>query len=1143
MKKMSTPIPFILILITSILLMNCGSKQRTGQPKVLVFSKTEGFRHSSIETGVKAITKLGEEKGFEVTASEDAQLFTDENLKQYSTIIFLNTTGDIFNTRQEIALERYIQAGGGFVGIHAATDTEYQWPWYGQLVGAYFESHPKTQEAELIIHDDPNFPVLDSLPEPWRRTDEWYNFIQTPDHVNVLVSIDEDSYEGGKNGNHPMVWYHNFDGGRSFYMEFGHTEDSYAEPEFLQLLHAGIQYAIGDNLELNYAAVTSTYPPDENRFSKVILARALDEPTEIAILPNENILISERKGGIQYYDQSLKTLTKLVDIPVYSKTDTPNVNVETGLMGIQVDPNYASNHWIYIFYSPVGPSVDRLSRFQFKDGQWDMGSEQIILDVPTDRDICCHTGGSIAFDKDGNLYVSTGDNTTPFNQKDKVTGERYAINLHGFAPLDDRPGKEQWDGRRGPGNTNDLRGKILRIKVEEDGSYSIPNGNLFKPGQEKTKPEIYVMGNRNPYRISVDQKNGFLYWGEVGPDARADSLETRGPRGHDEINQARKAGNFGWPYFVGNNKPYWQYDYNTGTSEIKFDPTQPVNNSRNNTGLVELPPAQPAFIYYPYNQSKTFPMLGSGGRTAMAGPVYYTDFYPKETRLPDYYHGKLFIYEWIRNWIKVVTMDDEGDILRIEPFMDDTEFTSISDMEIGPSGKIYIIEYGSGWFSKNINSSLAVIEYNAGNRPPQAALAVDQSAGGIPLSLQLDATQSMDPDGDVLRYTWKLNGQELTTTSEAKYTLEITEAGQHSVSVVVEDENGIQTESPHHSVVAGNHRPVVDIQFKGNQQFYFENKPINYTVVVNDTEDGSIGQGINPSEITVEKDYLETLDEAATTVGHQENFDPELEVMGIISGLDCAACHKKSEKSVGPAYIDISKKYKNQKDAKTYLTEKVIQGGSGVWGEVAMAAHPDIDMNDLSKIIQWVLSLSEEKSTISLPIQGKIVPNKDFNTSENGVLILSASYKDKGKESVPSLKGSKTIYLRKAFTTATKASMMEGASPNEFEGMPLVLIEGKNAQLQYDKIDLSDIKKCKIHYAAVNENTNGWKIEIRENNATGNLLAEESIGKGTKARTPTSITTRLKNRPKSGLTDLWIGIVDQNNEAKGLAIMGLEWQP
>ena len=175
----------------------------------------------------------------------------------------------------------------------------------------------------------------------------------------------------------------------------------------------------------------------------------------------------------------------------------------------------------------------------------------------------------------------------------------------GYTPQDDRPGFEQYDARRSSANTNDLRGKILRLKRNPDDTFSIPEDNLFKPGNPKARPEIYVMGNRNPYRISVDKKNNYLYWGEVGPDAGTNS-ESRGPRGYDEINQAKVPGNFGWPLFVGNNYAYNRYDYDSGISGLKYDPAKPINESRVNTGLKDLPPAVPALIYYPYDKSDEF---------------------------------------------------------------------------------------------------------------------------------------------------------------------------------------------------------------------------------------------------------------------------------------------------------------------------------------------------------------------------------------------------------------------------------------------------------------------------------------------------------------------------------------------------------
>jgi glucose/arabinose dehydrogenase len=330
--------------------------------------------------------------------------------------------------------------------------------------------------------------------------------------------------------------------------------------------------------------------------------------------------------------------------------------------------------------------------------------------------MCCHTGGSIAFGKDRTLFLSTGDNTNPFDEK----GQKF-LN-RGYAPIDDRPGHEQFDARRSSGNTNDLRGKILRIRVKEDGTYEIPEGNLFAKGQEKTRPEIYVMGNRNPYRISVDKQNGFLYWGEVGPDASEDTT-LRGSRGYDELNQARKAGYFGWPLFVGNNFPYREYDFNTGKPGEQFVPEKPLNKSANNTGLQELPPVSPAFIYYPYTASKDFPQVGSGGRNAMAGPVYYTSMFPEATRLPEYYNDKLFIYDWMRGWIKAVTMRPNGDFDKMEPFMPSTKLFNPIDIEVGPDGKLYILEYGRGWFMKNSDAALSRIDYNGGKLEPKAPAA------------------------------------------------------------------------------------------------------------------------------------------------------------------------------------------------------------------------------------------------------------------------------------------------------------------------------------------------------------------------------------------------------------------------------------
>ena len=221
---------FLLITLAS-----CSNK-RSSKPTILVFSKTSGYHHESIPTGIKAIQSLGEKNGFNVDTTTDAKKFAEDSLKKYAALVFLSSTGELLSGNQEIALERYMQAGGGFVGIHAAADAEYDWSWYVKMIGASFKSHPAQQEATLVINDK-NHPSTKGLPDSWKRKDEWYNFKNVSGDIKVLISIDEKSYQGGENGDkHPMAWYQNFDGGRVFYTELGHTDESYSDPLYLNHL-------------------------------------------------------------------------------------------------------------------------------------------------------------------------------------------------------------------------------------------------------------------------------------------------------------------------------------------------------------------------------------------------------------------------------------------------------------------------------------------------------------------------------------------------------------------------------------------------------------------------------------------------------------------------------------------------------------------------------------------------------------------------------------------------------------------------------------------------------------------------------------------------------------------------------------------
>ncbi|MDR6941751.1 ThuA domain-containing protein [Mucilaginibacter pocheonensis] len=1069
------------------------NKKRAGKPRVLVFSKTMGFHHASIDAGIAAIRKLGSENGFDVDTTKDANMFNEENLKKYSTVIFLSTTGDVLDYRQEAAFERFIQAGGGFVGVHAAADTEYDWGWYGRLVGAWFYDHPGIHDKNPNVQPgtynviDGNNDATKHLPKVWKRTDEFYSFKKglAPD-VHVLITLDENSYKGGKRmGLHPATWYHDFDGGRAFYTAMGHTDESYKEDNYLKMLLAGIKYAIGENKELDYSKVKSQLPPDEDRFKKTQLVTGeFFEPTEMTVLPNLDILVLQRRGEIMLYKHDTQKVKQVGFFDVYYKTlHTPNVNAEEGMLGLAKDPDFAKNNWVYIYYSPADSSVNRLSRFTFVNDTLDKKTEKVILEVKAQREICCHTGGSIAFGPDRMLFFSAGDNSTPFDEK----GQKYLTS--GYAPMDDRPGHLQYDARRSAGNTNDLRGKILRIKVKDDGTYDIPEGNLFPKGTPKTRPEIFVMGDRNPYRISVDQKKGYLYWGEVGPDAHNDSLDTRGPMGYDEVNQARKAGNFGWPYFVADNKPYHLLNYATGAFGPAFDPKHVVNNSRNNTGLTDLPPANPAFIWYPYGPSADFPQVGTGGRNAMAGPVYYSDMFPEETRFPEYYDGKLLIYDWMRGWIKAVTMLPNGDFDKMEPFFNKLKVNSMIDMEAGPDGRLYMLEYGSGWFSKNADAGLARIDYIAGNRPPDIlSLKVDRTSGELPFTVKLNA-KAKDPEGDKISYTWNLGNGETKQTDVPQLDYTYTKPGDYKITLEAKDNQGATDKSMPLRIYAGNEQPQVTVKLTGgNKSFYLPGTPINYTVTVTD---GINTPKIDPKRLFVEVNYIDGF-KKAPDASQLEQAEPENSGKAIMLTMDCKSCHKEVGKSIGPSFTEVSARYKKDPNAMTKLTQKVIKGGSGVWGEVAMSAHPSIKKGDVDQIITWVLSLDDKNAQKkSLPASGSIIPNPGKQPAST--LVLSAKYTDDGGSNIKALTGHGIATLSSNNYLFSGAEKVNGFTAFKYNGINLLIIPQGEGWFGLDNIDLTGVRSVNMTSFWQAPPSTSLNFEARIDAPDGKLVGKGSM--------------------------------------------------
>ncbi|MFV2145033.1 ThuA domain-containing protein [Isoptericola sp. G70] len=788
---------------------------------LLVFSKTAGFRHGSIPAGIAAIQRLGDDNGFSVTATEDAEAFTAENLEQYEAVLFLSTTGDVLDADQQAAFEAYIQDGGGYAGVHAASDTEYDWPWYGELVGAYFNSHPQNQDATVKVEDHVHESTA-HLPARWDRYDEWYNFRTDPrDSVHVLASLDESSYSAGSGAmgaEHPIAWCQAYDGGRSWYTGGGHTDESYAEPEFLQHLLGGIQTAagvVGSDCAATQSASYEAVPLDDDT----------SNPMMLEVAPDGTVLYVERDGRVRVIDPETSTTTTAATL------DVTQAN-EDGLTGIVLDPDFASNGWVYLYWSPTDVGEDgphnRISRFTYADGSIDLSTEEKVLVVPTQRQTCCHAGGDMVFDDEGNLYLATGDNTNPFESA-------------GFSPLDERDGRQNYDAQRTSANSNDLRGKVLRITPQDDGSYTVPDGNMFESGTADTLPEIYAMGFRNPFRIGLDPVSGNVHVADYGPDAGSASA-TRGPAGAVEWNVVSEPGFYGWPYCTGSNNAYIDYDFATGQSGEAFDCAGGVvNDSPHNTGIEQLPGAIEAEIWYGYQTNPDFPEIGGGG-APMGGPVY--EFDPEldsDVKWPEYWDGKAFLGEWNQGTMFSLQLDGEDrddlvDINRVLPGIFDpgAGFDRPMDFEFGPDGAMYMVDWGSGFGGNNDSSGIFKVNYVQGDPAPIARASADVTSGPAPLTVQFSSEGTRHPNDEPISLQWTFgDGSDPSTEANPSHTY--TEEGSYTAQLTVTDDSG-QTGVANVTIVVGNEAPTVSITFPENGGFFEWGDQVAYEIAVDDPD-------------------------------------------------------------------------------------------------------------------------------------------------------------------------------------------------------------------------------------------------------------------------------------------------------------------
>ena len=818
------------------------------------------------------------------------------------------------------------------------------------------------------------------------------------------------------------------------------------------------------------ATILAADTPQDFRFKVETLAEGMPQPMELEIAPDGRIFFNEYAGKLKVYHPDTKQIVEAGEIKV-------TMEQENGFLGFALDPKFAENGWIYCLWSPKEFPGQRLTRFTMKGDTLDLASGKLLLEFEEQRKECCHHGASVEFGPDGCLYFSVGDNTHPH------------ADSNGYAPIDEREGRSPWDAQKSASNTNSLNGKVNRIRPKPDGTYEIPEGNLFPPGTPKTRPEIFAMGCRNPWRMSIDQKTGFVYWGEVGPDAGDDG--PRGSRGYDEINQAKKAGNFGWPYFVGNNFAYTDYDYTAKTLGKAFDPLHPINESPNNTGVRELPPATPAMIYWPYRQPREFTEMGEGGRTACAGPVYYAKAdVDKTDGFPQQLNRCLLFWDWERPALKWARLDADSNLVGIEPFTSAivlgnkpeqieklkpaivagaTLLKRPVDATFAKDGTLYLLDYGETW-GANKDSKLVKISYMRGNLPPVAVASAKNTAGREPLTVSLSSAGSKDHEGDALKYEWRLQPGGPVVSTEANPQVTIQEPGNYIAELRVLDSQGASSTASL-PLIVGNTAPEVKFASPLDGDFFTPGQPVKYTVAVTDVEDGA--SSAKPDEFGVR-----TLVSSAfvRADGKEAASDPGFAMM---KASDCFNCHAIEQKVVGPPLVEIAAKYRGQPGALDASAKRVREGSTKIWGEIPMLPHPQHTTDEVTIMLRWVFALEKGKGgpTLLRGLAGEVIAPKE---DKAGTFFLEATYTDAGRAPAGSLSGKASASLRSRRLEA-EAGEIKGA---RILGDCVGAIDHGHS-VKFANVNLADVGGITARASSGNV---GGKIEFHMGSPAGELL-------------------------------------------------------
>ena len=466
------------------------------------------------------------------------------------------------------------------------------------------------------------------------------------------------------------------------------------------------------------------------------------------------------------------------------------------------------------------------------------------------------------------------------------------------------------------------------------------------------------------------------------------------------------------------------------------------------------------------------------------------------------------------------------------------KFSNPMDMEFGPNGDLYVLEYGTAWFQGNDDARLVRIEYNSGNRKPMVAVSVDKPAGATPLTVALSSAGTTDLDDDELRYDWSItqaNGTAVQKLSGANPTFTFARPGVYTASLVVTDVQGAR-DSAKVAIAAGNEPPKVDIDLLGsNRTFFFPRVPIRYAVRVTDREDGSLQNGRIPANrVVVTADYRKEGLAPGPVVAGQPAAVPATHDVGrrLIESGTCLSCHQFDKASVGPAYTAVARRYRGDSSAMTRLVRKIRAGGSGVWGQTMMPAHPQLTEAQASAMVAYILSLGQPR-TPSLPVRGSYVPGPATDSSMKGVVVLRAAYTDRGANGLRGASADKAVVLRAPTVVVASGEVADGVQKYAGPEVPVEVSIGSRsgAFVGFKQLDLSGVSAIVLSALAPVPNVNaaGGKVEVRLDSATGALIGEtEVIRPQTAMGAPSRLNAALK--PTTGVHDVYF--VFRNETAK-----------